>query len=205
LLLNHYSCQNFKMSIRRKSCDPCFTARRKCDLRYPVCERCERNSKTCHYRYLPQLAADTTEVNAVGSLPNVSHPRQLNSLDSQNIPLQLDHNLTFDFTTSRHSSIPRTLGDLGDLSPITGCTPSWRWIFEQIQDFPLAFARQAETVFIHSALYGESFPKPFRAAFEICAACVSLNDRNRSVLFQYLDTEIKELLSSVPTSTLLED
>jgi len=208
--LNFHSCQNFRMSIRRKSCDPCFTARRKCDLRYPICERCERNSKTCHYRYPPQLpmrdnAGDVSEAAAGGSPQTVSYPRQLNNLNAGDIQFQFDHNFTFEFTGLSHSSIPRVLGDLGDLSPIKGCTPSWAWVFEQIKDFPIAFARQAETVFIHGALYGDSFPKPLRAAFGICAACVSINDRNRSVLFQALDAEIKELLSSSPTSTLLED
>ena len=35
------------MSLRRKSCIPCFRGRRKCSLTYPACER-------CHYVYAPQ-------------------------------------------------------------------------------------------------------------------------------------------------------
>ncbi|KAE9367706.1 hypothetical protein N431DRAFT_429024 [Stipitochalara longipes BDJ] len=205
------------MSIRRKSCDPCFAARRKCDLRYPVCQRCERNSKTCHYRYPPQLpmrddAVDVDDATDIGfgagtATPQlVSYPGQLNNLNAHNMQFQqLDGNFTLQWAELGRSGIPNMTGNLGDLPPIKGCTPTWTWVFEQIRNFPLAFARQAETVFIHKALYGDSFPKPLRMAFGICAACASINDRNRSVLFQSLDAEIRELLSSAPRSTLLED
>jgi hypothetical protein len=201
------------MSIRRKSCDSCFAARRKCDLKFPICERCERNTKTCHYRYPPQLpmgygATPVGHTTATGSGAALvtsgwtSYAGQLrNNMQFQ----QLDPNLTFQWVNLGRSSIPKPLGHLGELAPITGCTPTWKWVFEQIRDFPLAFARQAETVFIHKSMYGGSLPKPLRAAFGICAACVSINDRNRSVLFQSLDAEIRELLSPASTSTLLED
>ncbi|KAN0095453.1 hypothetical protein V8E51_016164 [Hyaloscypha variabilis] len=178
------------MSIRRKSCDSCFAARRKCDLKFPICERCERNTKTCHYRYPPQLpmgygATPVGHTTATGSGAALvtsgwtSYAGQLrNNMQFQ----QLDPNLTFQWVNLGRSSIPKPLGHLGELAPITGCTPTWKWVFEQIRDFPLAFARQAETVFIHKSMYGGSLPKPLRAAFGICAACVSINDRNRSII-----------------------
>lgn len=39
------------MSIRRRSCDACYNGRRKCDLSFPTCQRCQRNKKICHYKY----------------------------------------------------------------------------------------------------------------------------------------------------------
>jgi hypothetical protein len=113
---------------------------------------------------------------------------------------QLDHGFTIQLTEFRRSRIPKMLGNLGELPPISGCTTSWAWVFEQIRDSPLAFARQTD-----KAIYGNSFPRPLQAAFGICAGCVSINDQNQSVLFQSLDAEITTLLSPAPTSTILED
>jgi Fungal Zn(2)-Cys(6) binuclear cluster domain len=205
---------NLEMSIHRKSCDPCFRARRKCDLRYPVCERCERNSKSCHYKYPSQLSlqddfanADNATILGPGISPWVSHSGKLRKNFGSHIVVfrQLDNNFTLQLTNFPGLSVPKDLGNLGELGPITGATPSWAWVLEQIGDLPLAFARQAETLFIHKVLFGTSFPRTLRAAFGICAGCVSLNDRNRSVLFQSLDAEITELLVTVSTSTLRED
>ena len=95
------------------------------------------------------------------------------------------------------------LGPLGELRPVTGIKNE-NWVFEQIRGLPLAFAIQSETVFIHKALYGNSFPQPLLAAFGICAGCISMNERNRSILFQAVDAEISKLLTPALTSTLLE-
>ena len=79
---------------------------------------------------------------------------------------QLDHNLTFQWVNLGRSSIPKPLGHLGELASITGCTPTWKWVFEQIRDLSLAFARQAETVFIHKSMYGALYPSHYELPSE---------------------------------------
>lgn len=107
-------------------------------------------------------------------------------------------------TALQRPSVPRILGYLGELPPVVS-TSNHAWAFDQIRDCPLVFAKQADTLFINKTLYQDSFPQPLRAAFGICAGLVSMNDRNRSVLFHALDAEISELLTPPLTSTLLED
>jgi hypothetical protein len=182
---------------------------------YPVCERCQKNSKVCYYQYPPQLLRDDT-VNAVPSTavwpgtgavsPDaVSNSSQLMSTnDGYNMQVQLERCNTLQLEELRHLIIPRMLGNLGELPPILE-TVSCVWVTYQIQDYPLAFAKQAETVFINKNLYRQSFPRALRAAFGICAGCVSINERNQPILFQALDGEMSELLTPGLTSTLVED
>jgi hypothetical protein len=189
---------NFKMSIRRKSCDPCFKGRRKCDLAYPVCERCHKYNKNCHYVYPPQLPRDyaANEPDATILLPEVGQKSGEYDAYFQLSQSQVGQS----HWLRRRLSLPESLGNLGEISPVVS-TPETAWMYNQIRGIPLAFARQAETLFIHKALYHNSFPQPLRAAFGICSACVSLNEANRSVLFQALNAEMSKLLVPVSTST----
>jgi hypothetical protein len=204
------------MSIRRKSCDVCYMAQRKCDLAYPVCERCERNSKRCHYVYPPHLPKtdsesnvdDTTAIRLVTgevSYDRVSYPVQLmQSGDGNHRPFQTDSRSNLPQNKLQHIRIPKQIGHLGELLPVSA-TRSWVWLSNQFRDCPLAFAEKAVTMFIHKTLYRNSVPRQLRVAFGICAGCVFINERNQSVLFQALDAEISELLIPALTRTLLED
>lgn len=102
-------------------------------------------------------------------------------------------------------SVPNLVGDLGELQPVLGNTRSWQWVMEQLQGYPLAFAQQAATAFIHKDLVHAAFPQKIRVAFSICAAFACVNEVNYSALFQTLDAEVSGLLGSVSCSTLLED
>ncbi|KAK1760378.1 hypothetical protein QBC47DRAFT_4493 [Echria macrotheca] len=70
------------MSLRRQSCEICFRGRRKCDLTYPVCRRCQTRNKQCVYAYPPP---DPNEAEARRSMavarPNVNpgpaHPVEI--------------------------------------------------------------------------------------------------------------------------------
>ncbi|KAJ9145118.1 Zn(2)-C6 fungal-type DNA-binding domain-containing protein [Pleurostoma richardsiae] len=193
------------MSIRRKSCEPCFKSRRKCDLTYPACKRCQQNSKRCHYVYPPQLSVDSrnaTNALSSGSASNTGQPSRVR--DGRNTLLPQYHDEALQVDEMRPRTVPRLLGRLGELPPVSG-TMSLGWIFDRLRDCPLVFARQAETLFIHRDLFRDSFPRPLRAAFGICAGCAVMNERNQSTLFHALDAEMLELLPSTPTSTLLED
>lgn len=101
-------------------------------------------------------------------------------------------------------SISHIDGDLGLLKPLTAKI-DFQWVFDQVKGIPIRFARQTDTMFIHKDLYHDSFPRPLRVAFGICAGCVSLNNLNHTFLFRALDEESAELLGVVSTSTLRED
>ncbi|KAH7014806.1 hypothetical protein EDB80DRAFT_747987 [Ilyonectria destructans] len=182
------------MSIRRKSCDPCFRSRRKCDLTYPVCDRCERNNKRCHYAYPPQLPASTAEQANVARSALMRHTAEASSSGSG-------------LSSGELGQIKGTPGNLGDLPPVGGLQ-FWDSILDHMRNYALEFGQGAENTFIHKGLFAASFPRPLRAAWTICAGCLSINDRNRKMLFQALDAELSELIAPstpVVTSTLLED
>ena len=208
------------MSLRRKSCDHCFRARQKCDLAYPACERCQRTVKECHYLYpgpahLPMrddiFSVDNATIvsSAMGGAASSdwsSHPVEVKGKHYvYNSPHQFDHSSALQSNQIRQRSIPRILGHLGELPPVAGYVASMAWIFDQIRNYPLAFAEQAETEFIHKTMYQNSCPRPLRAAFGICTGLFSLSERNQALLFQALDTEISELLVPGSTCSLIEN
>ncbi|KAK4447361.1 hypothetical protein QBC34DRAFT_132288 [Podospora aff. communis PSN243] len=91
---------------------------------------------------------------------------------------------------------PGPLGRLPPLAPL----PEYgdlSWIFNLLRNSPLAFAARGETVFIHKALFrDDKVPGPLLSAFGISAACASLNDRNKAILFQAVDGQVNGLLAS---------
>jgi hypothetical protein len=199
----------FNMSLRRKSCDPCFKARRKCDLEYPVCKRCDKNNKNCHYVYPPILNVVTTRDNGpmagkfVSKWSSVAGNHTQSSLGHE-MPRYLGHVDILQLNKQESPSIERSLGHLGELEPLSA-VQGWAFLSEQIRDYPLVFAIQGQTIFINHNIYADSYPRQLRAAFGLCAGCALLNDQNRSQLFRAVDAEILESLTPALTSTLLED
>ncbi|KAK2006277.1 hypothetical protein LZ32DRAFT_623068 [Colletotrichum eremochloae] len=205
------------MSIRRESCEPCFRGRRKCDLAYPVCQRCQQTNKACHYVYPPPLARGktvgavqpdalptTAEMGSVGLVPF----RQLRPGSSRTNapPSQSDHEERMMLVAqSQHPTVPITLGMLGNLQQILSPTES-RWVFDQFRDSPLTFAEQGGTMFIHPGLFHSALPLPLRTAFGICAGAMTMNERNRKLLFKVIAAEASDMLSPVAAGvTLLEN
>jgi hypothetical protein len=214
--LEDYSI-NYIMSVRRKSCETCFQGRRKCDLSYPVCKRCQRSKKSCHYIRTPP----TTKKSA----PDIAGGAIDRSLDTTNYidwavcspgPLRQqeddvwDTAFIFDLQQSNlldemlYPHVPSFLGDLGEIQPVSGNNQSWEWVIEQLKSYPWTFAQYVETTFIHKKLYRDLLPSSIRAAFGVCTAYVYVNDATESMLFRTLDAEASELLNRAPDGTLLE-
>ncbi|VUC31533.1 unnamed protein product [Clonostachys rosea] len=205
------------VSIRRKSCDPCFKGRRKCDLSYPACKRCEKNNKTCHYVYPPnQRAATNVELSkSKGQSSPAETPSAGNSPDEL-VPVQdrsqsrTQHQLNWDGSVIQLRlpellGVPSIIGHLGELEPVFGLGND-AWIFEEMKACPTTYAHETQTFFIHKDLnQGSLAPGPLRAAWGICAGCITLNSRNRKFLFQAVDAELAKLLVPNPLSTLFED
>ncbi|KAL6796409.1 hypothetical protein GGI42DRAFT_356544 [Trichoderma sp. SZMC 28013] len=203
------------MSIRRESCDPCFRARRKCDRKYPICERCKRSNKPCHYVYPPplptQYAAEKlsniafqhcSESSSISLATNVSETEQ--SIAGLDVPFQTNHSQapTRAGQLSRQA-IPTTLFIYNE--PLSSGRLELGWVFDQILQCPLAFANEAETMFIHKDLLYSTLPMPLRTAFGICTGMISSNVRSQPVLFGVITTEISDLLVQAPESGLLGD
>lgn len=197
------------MSIRRKSCNPCFGARRKCDLTYPICRRCQKLGKECQYAYPPQLSVIVTGTTppdaAAVSSARVLGPSLRRKREGYKKPFHLVHYGNSQGHGPQLLREPTLPPDYLNEHTVYSENMGWTWLFNQIRTIPLVFATQAETVFIHKSLYNDTYPRPLRAAFGICAGCVSLNERNRSVLFQALDDQVSELLTPALKGSLAED
>lgn len=187
------------MSLRRRSCNPCFSTRRKCDRAFPICSRCQRNNKKCQYVYPPrpsdgQTAQPGHDLKQISKHISHQHYQRDKTLSAQRgaeieVPLY---------------SIPRPLGHLGTQPPVVGLE-SHAWVYTQVADFPRLFATQGETIFIHPTLYRSSLPASMRTAFGICAATLSLNQQTRPMIFQAVDAEVTSLLGSTLTGPLSEN
>lgn len=187
------------MSLRRRSCNPCFTTRRKCDRTFPVCSRCQRNKKSCQYVYLP-LPSD-------GQAAQPGHELEHVSANITRKNYQLDKTLSASPGTEiavPWHSISRSLGYLGTQPPTVGME-SHAWVYKQFGEFPRLFATKGETIFIHPTLYRSSFPASMRTAFGICAATLTLNQQTRPMIFQAVDAEVSSLLSSTLSGPLSEN
>lgn len=128
------------MSLRKKACRACVSAKRKCDSAFPICQRCSRLVLTCVYPYMPPQP--------IGN-PSAS-PRHKNGefrgLQFRNEPLirrqYVDENLTnnsgnreevfvetpvnfvsnFSFNEIEATPLFGTSTQAGDVSPITNGT-----------------------------------------------------------------------------------
>jgi hypothetical protein len=204
------------MSIRRKSCEPCFKGRRKCDLTSPACGRCQRNGKHCRYKYPPQHLANEVTIpeGAIGSASGSAVTVDLvpwevaealhGIKDLQDLHGSHGESLLIGDALFPH--LPSEIGVLEYPSPLSfNSDPMWSWIISQFQSYPRSFAQKGETTFIHRDLYQDTLPQSIRAAFGICAASMGLTKANRSILFRSLDDEILNLLVATHATTLLED
>jgi hypothetical protein len=183
------------MSIRRKSCDTCFAGRRKCDLTFPICDRCSKAGKECHYKYPPQL--DVSELSRKKAVHRAALNDAWGRAENQVV-------VQTPLPGYRRANIPRMTGDLGEPRPLTAKV-DYEWVAGQIFDVPFRFARQADAIFLHRDLYQGAFPQPLRSAFGLCAGTASMTQQNRHLLFQALEDETSLLLRSAWAGSLFED
>lgn len=95
-------------------------------------------------------------------------------------------------------------GFLGELPPVRGAG-RWQLVHEMIEEFPLAFATKAETIFINRSQLEDHMSRPLRSAFGICAGSLSMTERSKPFLFKAIDAEVADLLSPKGERTLLDD
>ncbi|KAL4869035.1 hypothetical protein BDV12DRAFT_88255 [Aspergillus spectabilis] len=202
------------MSIRRQSCEACFKGKRKCDLIYPVCGRCQTTGKACHYVSTPPrrqgdlssnpdhstATTEATNFSWVLSMPFEDYPLDEEMLQA-GFPLNPhNHNL------AGFPSAPNLLGELGEVQvQASSSTETWKWIISQLLSYPRAFARDAETLFIHKSLRPDPSLRRTRATLGVCALYSCMSEENKPMLFQILDAEVVELLHRPLNTTLAED
>ncbi|KAH7029912.1 uncharacterized protein B0I36DRAFT_326500 [Microdochium trichocladiopsis] len=220
------------MSIRRRSCDTCFAGRRKCDLAFPTCGRCQRTHKACQYAYPPQTPAPSgpgssepapgtpsfigpvvdvdflmpLETSAAAPGNSMAEVTQMETWSqSPEFWWEQDPSTTAMLEPWMPTSIPKTLGILGEMQPLVYDTIDSPWVLSQYREYPRMLAEEAATPFIHQDLYNQYLPQAMQAAFGVCAGSTRMNERSRSMLFRTLDAEFAKLQNIAPTETTLLD
>ncbi|KAK9368566.1 hypothetical protein V1509DRAFT_639686 [Lipomyces kononenkoae] len=196
------------MPFQRKSCDACFSGRRKCDLAFPVCGRCQQSKKECKYASTPQSHIDESDHSN-----NINYHRQPSSRASLDLHSWSSDDFAIDFGLNDSrligelltQNIPNMVGELGDVQPVACTTRSWKWVIGQLKLYPGEFVQRVESPFIHKTFDHGLDGEAIRTAFGICAGCVGMNDVNQSMLFAALDMEMVKLLDLVEGSSLRAD
>ncbi|KAJ5928566.1 hypothetical protein N7466_007522 [Penicillium verhagenii] len=216
---------------RRKSCEACKTAKRRCDLALPACSRCTRRDVTCVYPW--QQAYETENLGKASHLIDSLGDLDINS--NTNCQIQPG----FDFCP-QSASLPVMTG-LVDSHPSyhTACSgvqamlpgqgfdidpnselilprarpprPLPEIIASQLQfaiDIlemsPRMMVLENQTPWCHPKLYQNYMPRAMQDAFACCSLYMSKNEANATVIMALFEARIMELMSTPEPNTTFE-
>ncbi|CAG7944400.1 unnamed protein product [Penicillium olsonii] len=212
---------------RRKSCEACKSAKRRCDLAFPTCSRCLHRGLPCFYPgRLRQTCADV-----VANIPTSRSNEQL-------MDVSLSQNWTPDDAASisalpLHPTIrglpPREMAiDPHDgVDIFSGITTSQehdlamtkvnpprqlpdvlanrlQFAVDVLKTIPKMVVTENKTPWAHTQLYKSGMPREMQDAFACCSLYMTKNDINSSVLMSIFDSKINDLLSAAAPKTPLE-
>ncbi|KAJ6049878.1 hypothetical protein N7444_006594, partial [Penicillium canescens] len=213
---------------RRKSCEACKTAKRRCDLAFPACSRCMQRNIQCMYPGRVPLAyseiidntplmdtygildgtmtpypsdADLMAVINVGSLqPVVVHsPFRYITILPPDQRVDL-----FENSPPLHGfelASPRT----NPPKPLSGIFANRiQFAVDVLKDIPKMMVTETQTPWCHRQLYKSNMPKEMQDVFTCCSLYMTKNEINAPVLMSIFDSRINNLLSSPPPITPLE-
>ncbi|KAL4955910.1 hypothetical protein BDW69DRAFT_104915 [Aspergillus filifer] len=207
---------------RRKSCDACRAAKRRCDLALPTCFRCARRGISCVYPGLPapdQLPELLTLLNGQ-SEPVEECADQFNFASAPpafDVPPALDLSgletpaLSLPLQDERLYSAPvlvRTSNnEMTHVRSNTYITLSelmesrFRYAIDTLKDVPRMMVVENQTPWSHAQLYINGMPKVMQDAYACCALYITKNAINGPIITSHVHSHLQEVtLSSTPTS-----
>ncbi|KAJ0417904.1 hypothetical protein BJY00DRAFT_196543 [Aspergillus carlsbadensis] len=205
---------------RRKSCEACRAAKRRCDLALPACFRCTRRNVACVYPGLPapdlmpELLAlfnqpempepclaqftlgDTPAFDTVflEALAPPIHPSPSPREDQpQNSPIAVRHPQSAEIThvrTNPHAPLSEIMSS------------RYQYAIDLLSDTPRMLVVENQTPWSHRELYTEGMPKAMQDAYACCALYITKNPINGPIITSHIHTRHQELvLTPSPTST----
>jgi hypothetical protein len=213
-------------SSRRKSCLACVRSKRKCDQRFPSCQRCLTKKIDCEFlsRNFNQLWP-TTESNENGNgnvasaqayveelpsswqlqrspaLPAVIFPPSMNDafFNVGNNPFNLPSISSDDFLSSLVIEDIVAQQNLNDIRQIPDAILQARVEFaaKRLAAVPRTFAEQGQTMFVHRVLFQERSPPALQDALSACALYCLKNSENQALVFRNLEHKQQQLISSI--------
>ena len=216
-----------KPSARRKACDACARAKRRCDLLYP-CKRCVEKNVDCVYQNIVVPPVGSTAIaftNDTDPIPDLF----ANPISPSHAEDGLDWLLPL---MTMDSSVPRTdqssLPSIAQQSDVAFSTPpmsdemqdildqmskvattldSERVIFgtRQLRTYPEMLVTKGRTPFIHHHLYHDNLPPVIQDIFGVCALYCSPKTANyQSTMWRIIDANVARLFQDPIPSSLPE-
>ncbi|KAL2870360.1 Zn(II)2Cys6 transcription factor domain-containing protein [Aspergillus lucknowensis] len=204
---------------RRKSCEACRAAKRRCDLALPTCFRCTRRRVACVYPGLPapdlvpELLALLGQPEALESpcvaqftidTPPIFEPVLLETHTQEPMrpplvehqpqtgPVSLIHQQCAQLTHVR----TRPGLDLPDL-----IASRFQYAIDTLRDTPRRMVVENQTPWSHRELYADGMPKVMQDAYACCALYITKNSINAAMITSHILSRHHELvLSALPTS-----
>ncbi|KAH6670846.1 hypothetical protein F5X68DRAFT_44055 [Plectosphaerella plurivora] len=210
---------------RRRSCQACTRAKRRCDFSLPGCRRCTNRGFPCQYpdrRPTPaaaNLAEDGTDYHtsddistAVASSPETLGPNTAQWPSLQPlcaVDVGLDLALSVEMVPGRHSYA--TVPDTSALSATPATLDNvvrekmrirMQYRLDQTRKAPEMMARKMTTPWSHPLLYQDGMPKAIRDAHASCSMFMFKDDSNSHVIMEAIESFTDDLLrSNTPTTT----
>ena len=212
-----------KPSARRKACNACVQAKRRCDLLYP-CKRCVEKNLNCEY---PNIVVPPFSVNDNQFLasPETFTSPSTNSVDTAAqdgldwlLPLTTMSTIVSETNQSRLSDVTQQsfstppMSDemqeiLDQMSKVTTTLDCERVTFgtRQLRTFPEMLVTKGRTPFLHHHLYHDNIPPVIQDIFGVCALYCSPKTSNyQTTMWRIIDGNVARLFQDPIPSSLPE-
>lgn len=200
----------------------CCSSKRKCDMRSPVCTRCDKNGIICMYKkpadVTKEVAAFEKEELSINGLEQefgtlVSH---INDDSFRIAPLDSNDDYIFNFAVkggdNKHntnslvhvpSSFEAVTAGMRNLTKVEySSVPADQDLalyVERIRQYPNMFLRKLSTPFIHPKLYPNGIPSVLNKALAVCALYHSINESNFTQSYAAINQLIGEFTEQTVT------
>ncbi|KAL3476998.1 hypothetical protein BJX99DRAFT_133816 [Aspergillus californicus] len=203
---------------RRKSCDACRAAKRRCDLALPACLRCTRRNIPCAYPGLPApdlipemlaLLSEPVGTSCVTAEEFDFAPLQGFSFDAlldvhsqlqvQTCPLdQLQYSSPMVYLTGNHEMTHVRTGTKLSLDDLMASR--FQYAIDILRDTPRMMVMENQTPWSHRELYRKGMPRAMQDAYACCALYITKNPLNAPMVTSHIHSRHQELLfSPLPT------
>jgi len=214
-----------KPSARRKACDACVRAKRRCDLLYP-CKRCVEKNIDCVYQNIVVPPVGSTFTHASDTFPDpfanvpVSTSNTEDGLDwllplmtmNSSVPGIDQSSLS---NVAQQSDVAFTTPPMSDemqdildqMSKVATTLDSERVIFgtRQLRTYPEMLVTKGRAPFIHHHLYHDNLFPIIQDIFGVCALYCSPKTANyQSTMWRIIDANVARLFQDPIPSSLPE-
>ncbi|KFA80982.1 hypothetical protein S40288_00814 [Stachybotrys chartarum IBT 40288] len=208
---------------RRKSCNACIKAKRRCDAAYPACLRCAQRSIPCEYPWRLNDVRARSSGPAVDSL--------LAELEKDLMPPIIGLSPLPSAIDPMAELLPEPEPVFGDVNPFLGAiddvpmqlipqrhwvdglpdnisehvaeaiTKRIQWSLDEIKRAPSKMVLTGGTPWCHAQLYAEATPRSIRDAHACCGLYMAKNVVNGPFILRTIESHVTDLVATpVPSS-----